>query len=82
MIGVDVFVVLLVIGAVVAGITALGNRRTSPVRGLGDVATYRITRRMAHALESLLLQDDNFPILTESQRTTYRALLKEWEKLL
>ncbi len=53
-IAIEVFLGLLVIGVVVAGITAFANRRSPPA--LLDSAIYRVTRRMAVALEYLLVQ--------------------------
>ena len=87
MIAVNIFIVLVVCTAVGAGIVALGHRRqaalASRVQTLGaDRDIYRVTRRMAHVLESLLIQDSNFPVLSDTTRSTITDVLDEWEKLL
>lgn len=85
MIAVDLFVVLLVVGGIAGAILAVGGRRQlrqSRRTELVSSEVYKLTRRMAHALESLLIQDANFPILSDSQRSSYLELLKEWEKQL
>lgn len=85
MIAVDIALVLIVVGGVAALMIAAANRRDDRLSARRDVAgspAYRLTRRMAHELEGVLIQDSNFPFLPNDRRASIEATLKEWEKQL
>lgn len=42
---------------------------------------YRLTRRMSHILEELLIHDDTVPVLTVEQRKAIEEVLKDSEKI-
>lgn len=85
MIAVDVFVAAVVL-AVIGGLFVTATNRRQERAVMAQVTAhsplYRTTRRMASVLDSLLIQDANFPILSDKQRSSIEECLREWENLL
>ncbi len=78
MIAVDAAIVGIVLFAIGSALYVRLQRERAP----GGSTIYRLTRRMAHELEGVLIQDSNFPFLANTQRASIEAVLKEWEKQL
>ncbi len=82
MIAVDAFFAFVVLTALGAGLVAIAGKRAAREHAPGGSNVYKLARRMAHALEGVLILDDNLPNLPNTQRSSIEALLKEWEKQL
>jgi len=79
---IDVISALFVLALIGAGVTFLVSRRGEREHAPGGSEVYKLARRMAHALEGVLILDQNLPNLPNTQRSSIEALLKEWEKQL
>lgn len=79
---IDVISALFVLTLIGVGVMAIVKRRGEREHAPGGSEVYKLARRMAHALEGVLILDDNLPNLPNTQRSSIEALLKEWEKKL
>lgn len=83
---IDAFGVM-VFGCVIAGVFLVATRVLDVTKvakkdeRVGSDA-YKLTRRMAHALEGVLLQDEMMPSLREADRESIKKLLREWEEMI
>lgn len=82
MIAVDAFLVMVVLVSIAGSAVVAASRRSQRQHAPGGTEVYKLARRMAHALEGVLILDQNLPNLPNAQRTSIEALLKEWEKQL